>query len=342
MRIGVFLPNWIGDVVMATPALRALRKLAGPEGRLIGIMRPYVADVLAGTTWLDEAILYKPKTDNPEHQWATARRKLRSEHLDAAVLLTNSLRTAWMAWRSGARQRIGFARNMRSWLLTKKLRSQRAGERRYEDAPIDAYLQLAAAAGTEAESRRLELATTPADEVAADNLWQRLTLNADERPIVFNPGGGFGPSKWWPPEHFAVLAQRFVGEMGLRVVVNCGPTERDLARQIVTLAASPLVTSMADFDVPLGLSKAVIKRSRLLVTTDSGPRFFGVAFERPVVSLFGPTSPTATPTYYDQETTLSLSLDCQPCMQRECPLVHHNCLRELTVDMVFKSAARYL
>lgn len=342
MRIGVFLPNWIGDVVMATPALRALRKLAGPDGRLIGIMRPYVAEVLAGTNWLDEAVLYKPKATEPEQRWSIARTKLRREQLDVAVLLTNSFRTSWMAWRSGARERIGFARDMRSWLLTKRLPLNRVGRRRFHIPPIDAYLKLASAAGCADESRQLELATTSADEAAADEVWQQLMIGSDERPVVLNPGGGFGPSKLWPPEYFAALGRRLSGDFGCRVIVNCGPAERDLARHIVALAGTSKLSSAADFEVPLGLSKAIIKRTRLLVTTDSGPRFFGVAFNRPVVSLFGPTSPAATPTYYDRETTLSLSLDCQPCMERQCPLAHHNCMRELTVEQVYQAAVPYL
>jgi heptosyltransferase-2 len=131
-------------------------------------------------------------------------------------------------------------------------------------------------------------------------------------------------------------------DFAYRVIVNCGPKERELAREIAKLADSEKVVSLADFDVPLGLSKAVIRRSRLLVTTDSGPRFFAVAFDRPVVSLFGPTSPAATPTSYARETTLSLALECQPCMERQCPLVHHNCMRELSVEQVYQAALRYL
>ena len=95
MRLGVFLPNWVGDVVMATPALRAMRKLVG-DGQLIGIMRPYVAEVLAGTSWLDQRIIY----DKPKGGLGVASREvyesLRAAKIDRVVLLTNSLRTAWM------------------------------------------------------------------------------------------------------------------------------------------------------------------------------------------------------------------------------------------------------
>src|SRR3990172_10523284 len=121
MRIGIFLPNWIGDVVMATPALRALRNHAGPEARVVGIMRPYVADVLAGTPWLDDRELYDKRPGNPELGRRAVLHRLREEKFDQIVLFTNSLRTAWMAWRSGARERIGYAGNLRSWLMTRPI-----------------------------------------------------------------------------------------------------------------------------------------------------------------------------------------------------------------------------
>ncbi len=124
--------------------------------------------------------------------------------------------------------------------------------------------------------------------------------------------------------------------------MNCGPAERQIARAIVERAGDPRIASLADFDVPLGLTKACIKRSRLLVTTDSGPRFFGIAFGKPVVTLFGPTPASHTVTHYDMETTLSLDLDCQPCMQRTCPLGHHACMRELTVEQVYAAVVEGL
>src|SRR5262245_48273985 len=108
MRVAVFLPNWIGDVVMATPAIRALRKLVGRDGHLVGVMRPYVAEVLAGTRWLDARIIYT----KPKNRLRVASRDvyqaLRTERLDRVVLLTNSIRTAWIGWRSGASERIGY------------------------------------------------------------------------------------------------------------------------------------------------------------------------------------------------------------------------------------------
>lgn len=342
MRLGVFLPNWIGDVVMATPTLRSLRRLVGSDGTLVGVMRPYVAEVLAGGDAYDEVILSGKVRRDPDKGSRAVIRRLREARLDRIVLLTNSLRTAWLAWRSGAPERIGFARDLRGPLLTTRLFEPRRGRRLAPLPTIDSYLQVAYAAGGPWESPRLQLATTPADEAAADAVWRQLGLPAGERVAVFNSGGAFGAAKSWPAEHFARLARRVADDHGLHVVVNCGPAERDIAREIVTRAGDARVVSLADFDVPLGLSKAVIRRARLLVTTDSGPRFFGVAFGKPVVTLFGPSDPALTNTHTPLEQCLSLSLDCQPCWQRSCPLAHHRCMRDLSVDRVAAAVAAAL
>ncbi len=332
MRLGVFLPNWVGDVVMATPALQTLRQYVGPYGGMIGIMRPYVADVLAGTHWLDEMVLYSKQANDGIDNWSDAQVRLRTAKLDSALLLTNSFRTGWMAWQSGARDRIGHTGNLRGWLLTRRVVPLRRSNRDLILTPIDAYLQLAEAFGCPAgSSNKMQLATTAADERAADEVWARLGLPDGQRVIVLNSGGAFGAAKHWPPSHFAELARRIVESGPYSVLVNCGPAERPIAIEIVARAAHRRVAGLAECkDLPVGLTKACIRRARMLVSTDSGPRFFGLAFDKPVVTLFGPTDPAATVTYDENETPLSLGLDCQPCKQRTCPLVHHRCMQDLS------------
>jgi heptosyltransferase II len=335
MRLGVFLPNWVGDVVMATPALRSLRKLVS-DGQLVGVMRPYVAEVLGGCTWFDETILYAKKSNDAELAWPAVRGKLRAAKLDAVVLLTNSLRTAWMAYQSGAAKRTGTAGNLRSPLLTTKVYMPRRGWRTAPPPTVLGYLNVAQAAACAPEPATLELATTTADEQAADVVWQRLSLPRERQVAVFNTGGAFGAAKDWPAEHFAALARRIAVERGMHVLINCGPAEREAARGIAAAARHPHVVSLADEpQLPIGLTKAAIRRAGLLVTTDSGPRFFGVAFGVPTVTLFGPTSTEFTRTYAAHEVSVSLGLDCQPCMERQCPLKHHRCMRDLSVERVY-------
>ncbi len=341
--LAVFLPNWVGDVVMATAALRALRKQAGSDGILVGVMRPYVAEVLAGTSWLDEQLFYAPGARERELGSVNLVRQLRARRPDTAVLMTNSLRTGLLAYFSGAQRRIGFARYGRGPLLTHRLEPPQENGKRIKHPMVDYYLSLATAAGCGPESRRLELATTPHDEQAADLVWRQLGLRDGNRVVVFNSSGAFGAAKLWPTEYFAALARRVAGSFDHDVLVLCGPSERSIAQEIVARAAHPRVFSLANHPLSLGLSKAVVRRARLMVTTDSGPRHFAVAFGIPLVSLFGPTpaiwgeNPTA------RETALAVEgLECAGCHQRVCPLGHHRCMRELSVDRVAASVAAEL
>lgn len=335
MRLALFIPNWVGDVVMATPAIRALRQLAG-DGSLVGVMRPYVSEVLGGSDWFDETFLYAKGETDAGLRWSVVRERLRAAPIDKAVLLTNSMRTAWMAYQSGASERVGAAGNLRNPLLTTKVYQARQGWRRLKSPTIHGYLQVALAAGCEWPSPTLELSTTDDDEAGADAVWRRLGLPEGDQVAVFNTGGAFGAAKDWPGEYFAELARRLAQQQNMSVLINCGPSERSAAKRIVQQAADPRVVSMADEpELPIGLTKAVIRRSRMLVSTDSGPRFFAVAFGVPVVTLFGPTSTRLTRTGSRLEISLSMDLDCQPCMQRTCPLKHHQCMRDLSVDRVY-------
>jgi heptosyltransferase-2 len=337
MKLGVFLPNWIGDVVMATPTLRALRARWGAEAEIIGIMRPYVAEVLAGTRFLDREVYYDPRSvESSLHTWHVAAR-LRRLELDRVVLLTNSLRTALLAWFSGAPRRYGYARACRGLLLTEKLHPPRRAGRWTPVPAVDYYLKLAQLLDCPVESTRLELRTSSADEASADRAWRRLGIPPGQPTVLFNSGGAFGAAKHWPVEHFAALARRTVDELGRRVVVLCGPREAELAARIVELSARAEVRSLAESGerLGIGLSKAVVRRSEAMVTTDSGPRHFAAAFDIPVVTLFGPTHITFSETRFPKAIHLQEHVPCGPCQQRACPLGHHRCMRDLAPDRVY-------
>ena len=337
MKLAIFLPNWVGDAVMATPALRALRD-AYPAAEIVGVMRPVIGDVLAGLNLLDRVILCQKKAQSPALSGWKLWRRLQSERFDTAVLLPNSLRSAWLAWISGAGQRIGFDRDGRRWLLTDAVP---APERQTPHPVLEDYLTLAARAGAPAKTRELELAVLPADRQAMDRIHQQYPTAYRNRPLVcINTGGAFGAAKNWPAESFVALSQRIVQELDARVLVLCGPAERDDARQITAQVDHPAVRSLADEPLSIGLSKAAVQAAGLMITTDSGPRHFAAAFDVPVVTLFGPTHIAWSETYFPASEHLQLAMDCGPCQQRECPLGHHRCMRDLTVDQVFAAACR--
>jgi heptosyltransferase-2 len=206
---------------------------------------------------------------------------------------------------------------------------------------IDDYNLLAQRAGCPWPGYRLELFTTPADEQAADRVWHKFGCTLREGVICLNPGAAFGAAKHWPAESFAQLARALVERYGGRVLVLCGPGERDLAAAIVRQADRPGICSLAEEPLSLGLTKALVRRCRLLVTTDSGPRHFAAAFDRPVVTLFGPTHIAWTETYYPRAIHLQKKVPCGPCQQRVCP-TDHACMRQLTPHEVLRAAQELL
>ena len=334
----MFCPNWVGDVVMATPALRAIRRHL-PHHHIRYVLRPYVADVLDGAPWFDELVL--DRRARPGDVLHLARR-LRRSPADVTVLLTNSFRSALAARLGGARRVVGYARDRRSWLLTDRLQPLRDGRRFVPTPVLDYYLELAYHLGCPVESVRMELFTRPRDEQAAVRVWRRLGLADAPRVVGLNPGGAFGAGKNWPTEHFVALADRFVREWDASVLVLCGPNERDTARRIQAQCRSDRVGTLADEAVSLGLSKACVRRLDLLVTTDSGPRHFAACFDVPVVTLFGPTHIAWTETYYPRAVHVQHRLECGPCQQPTCALGHHRCMRDLGPDEVFDAASALL
>jgi heptosyltransferase II len=340
MKLAIFLPNWVGDAVMATPALRALREhFTGAE--FIGVLKPYVAGALEGAPWLDR-LLFLNNRGPREQRWLSVALRLRRESIDIAVLFPNTFRSALVAWLAGCRRRVGYVRYGRGMLLTDRLHPIHDAQGQLRPTPIiDAYNLLAQHLGCPAPSYRMELFTTPGDEAAADRVWEQTRLAGYPEVVCLNPGAAFGAAKHWPTEYFVRLAQDLADRRGSGVLVLCGPNERELARQIVSGADRSTVHSLADQPLSLGLTKACVRRADLLITTDSGPRHFAAAFDRPVVSLFGPTHIEWTETYHPQAVHLQKKVPCGPCQQRVCPL-DHRCMKELTPREVFAAAEELL
>ncbi|HLJ91803.1 MAG TPA: lipopolysaccharide heptosyltransferase II [Gemmataceae bacterium] len=340
MRIAVFWPNWIGDAVMATPAVRALAERF-PAAHRIGVLRPYIAGVLEGSGWMHELVFLD--TRGPwSHRWPTVAARLRQLDVALAILFQNSFRSALVAWMGRCQRRVGYARYGRSFLLTDVLDPVRDAAGKLRPSPVIlAYNRLAQTVGCNEISLRMELFTTPRDEAAADAVWHQAGFTAQHEVICLNPGAAFGSAKYWPVEQFAALARQFVHQRGSKVLVLCGPGERELARRITLLAGASGVYSLADHALSLGLTKACVRRADLLITTDSGPRHFAAAFDRPVLTLFGPTHIPWTETFYPKAVHLQKGVDCGPCQRRVCPF-DHRCMKLLTPAEVLSAAEELL
>ena len=334
-RIAAVLPNWIGDAVMATPALRALKRhFRGAE--LVGIARPPICELLRGVPSLDALWMLPNETVSSVGRVRSLARLLRNGQFDVLVHFTNSLATAAAAALARVPERVGYARRGRAMLLTRRLEPPRDAGRLSPVPAIDYYLALAEALGCPSQPPRLELATNAADEAAAGRLWSSFGPRAYRPTVAINNSGSFGEAKLWPEAAVARLARRIVEELDYNALILAGPAEAQAAGRILVLAASAAVFTTAGAP-SLGLSKAAVRRSRLMVSTDSGPRHFAAAFGIPLVTLFGPTDPRWTDLHTERDRWVGLALPCQPCQKRVCPLGHHRCMRNLEVETVWRA-----
>lgn len=323
---------------MATAALRAIRH-AHPHAHVVGVARPYVREVLAGSAALDELLLVDRLGKSPRALWRTAK-ELRSRRVTTTILLRRSMPCIALAWLSGAKRRIGYGAGFGAWMLTQNVVPPRGAKSGFAWSTCELYQRIVEAAGCPMASSRLELTVTTADDAAADAVWAQLSLPPPDRVLVLNAGSA-SPAKVWPEERHAELAARMVATLGCTVLVHCGPKEREQASRIADLSRCAHVKSLSHIhDLPLGLSKAIVRRSRLVVTSCSGVRHLAAAFQTPTVVLSGPVDPASAYSGNLNERTVWLQPECAPCNRSVCPLQHHRCLRDLTVDQVLAAVSR--
>ncbi len=338
-RLLVVLPNWVGDVVLATPALRALRH-GLPHARITLLMRPHLEEILDGSTLYDEVCCW-PTACGLWREWKILSlvRDLRCRRFDTAILLTNAFRSAWLAWRAGIRRRVGYARDGRGPLLTDRLRWPRERGGFKPISMVQAYGRLVERLGCTIDDPHPRLQISPAQQQAGQRLLDHYRLEPG-RYALLAPGAAFGAAKCWPAERFAALADALAEGFGLRCVLAGAPGELPLLQQIHAAARSrPVVCH--DPGTTLGTLKLLVREAALLVSNDSGPRHYGIALGTPTVTIFGPTDPAWTATVCRHERIVRVEVPCGPCQLRRCPL-DHACMRGVTVASVIQAVRALL
>jgi heptosyltransferase-2 len=338
-RIFVRAPNWVGDLVMATPAFARIR--AGyPDAHITVGLRPYLRTLLDGNAWFDE-VVDLPKS-GALGLWRQAR-ALRRSGFDLAIVLPNSPSAGLLALLAGIPVRLGY-RQGRPLLMNMGLRAPRArrlfgrGPRRVPSPMPRYYHALLDLLGLPPGGERGELAVTADERERCDRWFAERGVPAAAPVVAMNAGASFGASKMWEPRRFARVASALRAR-GYVVVLLSGPGEVDTVRAI---AAESGALAAIDPILPVGMLKPMIQRAALLVTTDSGPRHVAVAFDVPVVCLIGPTDSRYTDYCLDKTILLRKDLDCVPCQKKVCPLGHHDCMNEIAVDEVLAAADRLL
>ncbi len=346
-RILVVLPNPLGDGILATPSLRRLRASL-PKAQITYLGNRVVKGILEGVEWADHWMEFDVEQKSRRGLWATAKR-LREERFSAAILYSNSMRSALLTWKGLIPERIGYDRDGRGALLTQRIKPIRLRKRYAPIAMPEYYDQLVVKAVASLNGilapadPHLELCTGDDDKRQIDALLDRGQVDTDKRLVVLVPGGAFGPSKWWPPLRFAELADRLIQENDCEVIISCdtNPQEKDIARRIQS-AVKQRVYDLSEENLSLGGLKELIRRCSLMVANDTGPCHIATAFGAPLVTLFGPTDPRWTATGYAKEIRLRKDAGCGPCQEKICVTQSHCCMEAISVEEVFEAAKRLL
>jgi heptosyltransferase-2 len=330
---------------MATPALRAIRNGMPEISELCLVGRYAPLTVLEGCPWVDSTLVYKPKSKSAD---VLSRRgmiqELKRRRIETIILFPNSLSAGMIGYLTRAKRRIGYARDGRRWLLTDPIPMRSESHASVKQLPtIDYYLNIARYLGCDIYDRSMQLWVSDADRDQARSLFDSLGLDWDQPTIVLNTASATGDTRQWPTGHASRAARELANRHGLQVLIHSGPGDRQKANAIAFGADHPAVQSMGMLaDLPLGLSRGVLERAAVVVSTDSGPRHMAAALNKPVIALFGPTAWERYQTYNRPETILRLALDCGPCGKRRCPLVHNNCMAGLSYHQVVSAVLDHL
>jgi len=305
-------PNWLGDAVMALPAVRNLKTLLG-DGVLAVATPEKLAALWQACPFVDQVIaLEKPKSIG------AVAAKLREGKFASAILLPNSLRAALEAWRAGIPQRIGYARGGRGLFLTRTVPVPERNPARLHQKFY--YADLAAALGA------------PVD-VSLPILRLPLAAPAEGRTAALCPGAEYGPAKRWPVENFAAVGQA-LAERGFKLVILGASNDRPLATQLTEQL--PGARNLAG-ETTLAQFMAELAGAELVVSNDSGAMHVASALGARTVAIFGSTEPALTGPLGPRTAILRHHVPCSPCFLRECPL-DFACMTSITPAMVVAAA----
>ena len=340
MKILIRATNWVGDAIMALPALRAVRsKFPGAEIAILA--RPYVADLYRDQEICNQLIAYDSQG---KHAGVLGRGRLaadlRAQKFDVALLLQNAFDAAWLARRAGVPERIGYARDGRGFLLTKPIPVPQTGEIPQHEKFY--YLELLRRAGwieSLPDESLIALKVTESCCRRAKEFLFQSGVRSNSLRIAVGAGASYGSAKCWPPSRFAELANRLQSETNADVILFGTAAEAAVTRAISSELRRPpidLTEKTAIADLP-----ALLSQCHLFIGNESGAMHVAAGVGLPVVAVFGPTDPCGTSPVTPRCTIVQRKPYCSPCFLRHCP-TDHRCMKAITPEMVEASVKPWL
>lgn len=335
-KILIRCPNWVGDLVMCTPALRSIRGQYA-DAKISVIVKPSLQKIIEHLPFFDAIIAYEPKgRDRGIKKYISFVRRLRAQRFDLGIAMTSSFSSAQLLFLAGIPVRVGYDRNARGWLLTHRKQPLREKGKIVPVNKVRLDLGLCELLGCADLRTQPELATDKEAEARVDELYGGHGIRDSDFTVVIIPGATFGPSKCWKEEYFARVADELIKKYNAKIFILPGPGELGIARSIIkNMKEQPV--ALGDAIVPLDVLMAFIRRCSLLITNDTGPRHFAAAFDKPVIVIMGSTDPRHTDCNLEKTIILQEKVECGPCHLRECPS-DHRCMTLITPDRVLEAA----
>ena len=335
-RIVIRAANWVGDAIMTTPVVRAVRRQY-PSAHITVLAKPWVVPVYDTNPHVDEVMVYE-NTGRHKMGMGTLRlaRDIRKRDFHLAVLMQNAFEAALLAFLAGVPERLGYNTDARALLLNRCVKMDPALKKKHL---IDYYIAILTGSGIPSAGRELELHIGSADKVWADSFLHENRLGQPAPAIGINPGATGGTAKQWFPERYARLAQAFKETYRTKVVIFGGPADHSLGEEI-SAAAPGACINMAG-KTSLSRAFALIGRCDLFVTNDSGLMHAAAALDINQVAVIGSTDYIATAPANANSIMVREPVHCSPCLKDECP-IDHRCMDRITVDAVFEAGRRFL
>ena len=327
-RLLVVAPAWVGDAVLAQPMFRRLHARLGDP--VIDVLSPpWTRDVFARMPEISATI----ELPFRHGELALTRRyrlarELALARYDQAIVLPNSFKSALIPWLARIPVRTGFVGEARRGLLN----DARPLDKQLLPLMVERFALLAETAGNAISRPLAALQLEVSAEQRAATL-ARLGL-APHRPVVILcPGAEYGPAKRWPAAHFAQLADRLAAARH-EVWIAGSAKDRVIGEEIARTSNAACVNLCGRSTLAEAID--LMSCAALVVSNDSGLMHIAAALDKPLVALYGSSSPAFTPPLSARACIVSRQLQCSPCFKRECPLGHFNCMRELTADEVWR------
>lgn len=333
-RVLIRAVNWLGDAVMTTPAIGAIRA-SFHSAHITLLATPLVAELFSPHDWIDEVMIYDK---NGRHSGLAGRlkiaRELRTKSFDMAILLQNAFDAALIAWLARIPIRMGYRTDCRGFLLTHGC--PLSGETKWLHH-VEYYLKMLENFAITVPKKRLFLVVTDEEERAMTLTLRDAGIAAGDFLIGINPGATYGAAKRWYPERFAAVADELRRQWGGKVVIVGSPAEKEIADEIAASMEGACLNLAGQTSVRELM--ALTKRCNFFITNDSGTMHIAAAFGVPMIAIFGPTDQTTTSPFSDQAVVVRQDVECAPCLLRECP-TDHLCMVTVTVKEVVEKATK--